>query len=114
MLYSNSNHFFSFSNPVKAGCCWFQTQNASRPSCFEKHIESSLKTHKMTGPLFPQKSAVSALFDGFDLMASDFDGYSDLLDNSDLMDIAISNEWTEWSTDPCIAPCNGVGIQVWV
>ena len=30
----------------------------------------------------------------------------------DLMDIEISSEWTEWKTEPCIAPCNGVGIQI--
>ena len=81
-------HHFNEHNCVNAGCCWFQTQFSHRPSCFWPQSSdfarnfNEVKSADSAPHLFPPKSAVSSLFDGFDLMASDFEGYEALLDSS--------------------------------
>ena len=83
-------HHFNEHNCVSAGCCWFQTQFSHRPSCFWPQTSEfarnfdSVKSQNSAPQLFPPKSAISSLFDGFDLMASDFEGYEALLDSSGL------------------------------
>ena len=83
-------HHFNEHNCVSAGCCWFQTHFSHRPSCFWPQTSEfarnfdSVKSQNSAPQLFPPKSAISSLFDGFDLMASDFEGYEALLDSSGL------------------------------
>ena len=83
---------------IAAGCCWFKAQG--RPTCYKKQIPK-------TTNYSPQQSGGAINY----LLSSVFD--PKLLSDyaRDLLEDTVSYSWSSWSSQPCAAECNSVGIQ---
>ena len=86
---------------LKLNCCWFPTE-LDRPKCFRSvNVAPSARFYRPKIPAFiPTPSKAPAQVIG------SFNGAIDTID------LEYESSWTSWVTQPCVAPCNGVGIQV--
>ena len=83
-------------------CCWFPTE-LNRPKCFRAaKVSPSARSFR---PMIP---------DFIPTLAPSEDDFSDIFGfqgEIDMIDLEYESSWTSWVTQPCAAPCNGVGLQ---
>ena len=83
---------------VSAGCCWFLAPG--RPSCYQKQEKERVFD-------FPDQKYKSPYYESSIVEPIEFGDYEQYMAETE-----VNYSWSNWSNQPCAAPCNAVGVQV--